>query len=141
VIPHGRECACGRTSRLIDVRGRMQTLLVLPDGRALAEKDVLDALLDYPGLDWFQLIQHAPKEFELLVMPEPGAPAYEPGGLTEILKGLIGQDIRVDVKTAEHIDQEPSSKYMHVKSCTFNQFRCAAPEAIAEDEYTDKHVH
>ncbi len=141
VVPHGRECACGRTSRLIDVRGRMQTLLVLPDGRALAEKDMLDALLDYPGLDWFQLIQHAPEEFELLVVPDPGAPTCEPGGLVEILKGVIGPEIRVDVRTVDYIAQEPSSKYMHVKSCTFNQFRCAAPEAIAEDEYTDKHVH
>ncbi len=141
VAPHGRQCECGRTSRLIDVRGRMQTLLVLPDGRTLAEKDILDALLELPGVEWFQLIQHEPASFELRVIPDAGGEAYDPGELTSVLKGMIGAEIAVDVKSVDFIAQEPSGKYMHVKSCTFNAFRCVPKEAIEVDEYTDIHVH
>ena len=141
VVPHGRQCACGRTSRLVDVRGRMQTLLVRPDRECFTEKDVLAALLEQPGVEWFQLVQRAPEVFELRVIPTPGAEPYDARALTQVLAGMVGDGIEVDVQTVDHIGQEPSGKYMHVKSSTFNAFRCVADEAAEADEYTDKHVH
>ena len=141
VVPHGRTCPCGRTTRLIDVRGRIQTLIVRSDGKTVTEKEVIDAVIDFPGLEWFQLVQRSDKEFDLLAIPSPTHGSLDVGGLTGILRGLIGRDISVAVETVEHIDQEASGKYMHVKSSTYDAFRCVPEQAKAMDSYTPGHHH
>ena len=141
IVPHGRECPCGRTTRLIDVRGRIQTLIVCADGKTVTEKEVIDALFDCPSLDWFQLIQRSEGELDLNVIQTPGDQPYDPEELKGRLRDLISPSISVDVNTVEHIDQEGSGKYMHVKSCTYDGFRCVSPEVRAADEYTPEHHH
>jgi len=140
-VSHGCHCPCGRTTRLLDLRGRIQTLIVAPDGRTIAEKDILDALLDFPGVEWFQLVQHEESRFELLVVPQPEFKPLDKDGLAEKVRETLGFDALVSVQEVDNIAQERSGKYMHVKSCTYDSFRCVSKEIIERDRYTRLHMH
>jgi len=140
VVDHGRGCACGRTTRCIDVRGRIQTLVRMPGGRVAAEKDLLDALLPAPGVEIFQLLQREEARFELHAVPEPGA-APDARDLIKRVRGVLGADAEVEVRTVDQIAQEGSGKYMHVKSRSYDRFRCVSSEQLAGDRYTVRHAH
>lgn len=143
-VPRGTTCACGRTAPLMEVMGRIQTLIVTPDGDAVPEKTVLDALIDFPGLEWFQLRQEEERVFRLLVIPDPGpGTTLDKGGLADLARFTIGigADVALDVEVVDHIAQETSGKYMHVKSCTHDRFRYAPPEAIERDRHSRRNLH
>ena len=141
VVSHGRSCPCGRTTQLIDVRGRIQTLIVLPDGRTITEKEMIDEIIDFPGLEWFQLTQRAEGDFYLAVVATPGDGTLDCDALAGAVRSLIPGDVKVEAERVDHIGQEGSGKYMHVKSCTYNRFRCVSPDALGEDRYTAEHHH
>ena len=143
-IPHGTRCDCGRTAPQVEVMGRMQALIVTPDGEAVPEKLVIDALIDFPGLEWFQLLQRGAGSFRLMVIPDPAATTrLDRGALADLARSTIGveADAAMEVEVVDHIDQETSGKYMHVKSSTYDRFRCAPPEAIKRDRHTRKNLH
>ncbi len=143
-VPRGTTCGCGRTAPLMEVMGRLQTMIVPPDGDAVPEKTVIDALIDFPGLEWFQLIQQEEQAFRLLVIPDPSAGAtLDRGGLADLAHATIGLEagVVVDVEVVDHIAQETSGKYMHVKSCTYDRFRCVSREAMERDRHSERYLH
>lgn len=121
-------CACGRTTRLLDVEGRLQSTIITADGQTLTEQFFVEKFIDFPGVEWFQLTQRSPAEAEMLVIQDPSASSgVDVKRLAEELRACIGGS--ANVKVVRHIPQEASGKYMLVKSCSYEHFRCATAAA------------
>lgn len=108
-------CECGRTSPRLWVEGRVEDAIELADGSLLSNDKIMDFFYQRPEIDQFQLIQRAPSEFELLVVPQPD---HEPGanGLVAELKELLGHPQAVDLRVVASVAPETSGKFRFVKA-------------------------
>ena len=115
-------CSCGRTSRRIDVEGRLQALILRPGGRVIPTRDFMERLLPGKGVLLFKVIEHDEKNFELVYRPDPEQAADE-DALRASLEELIGPPCEVAVTRVDVLDPAPSGKFRLVKSRSFASHR------------------
>ncbi len=71
-------CPCGRSARLlVDLDGRVDDVIELPDGSIVGAMDVSAAVGSVPGVLRFQLVQRAPTAFDLELSTTESA-AFQP---------------------------------------------------------------
>jgi phenylacetate-CoA ligase len=114
-------CSCGRHTPRFKVLGRIQDTLVLPDGGVFTEHQVSDVLYQYPGVDWFQLLQQSPRRFDLQVVPDERVPLV-PEALVRDCAAFLGGRARVTVRPVTAIAPESGGKYRFLKSNSFAAF-------------------
>lgn len=109
-------CPCGRTlPRLTAIEGRAEDLLWRPDGSAVMALVALAPLQAVPGVVRVQIEQCALNEFLLRVIWQAGA-ATMPEQLGDVLRGVMGQAIAVQVEPVEQLPPEASGKVKSVIS-------------------------
>ena len=101
VLDHA--CACGsRVRRLDKVRGRLDSMAWLDNGRSLWLADLDEALLDLPGIMDFRARLHAgsgPARLQLQLLAWPGLEDRTMSLARERLEALL-QDVGLDVEAA-----------------------------------------
>ena len=123
-------CACGRTTQLMDVEGRLQDLIITKDGKILTTELFLESFLNYPGIVLFQLLQLGPDKYEFLIVRDEDY-EFDLGQIRCTLHKHLGEDSRIEIKFVEYIEPAPSGKYRLVKSCSYDQFRFVQKNAIS----------
>jgi phenylacetate-CoA ligase len=114
-----RKCSCGRESMRIFVEGRLEDLVVAPNGRALTGDFFQDFFFEQPDVRFFQLNQKAKDRFELLLVPANGACDHQ--RIVAALKEHLGP-VQVDCFDVKSIRPEASGKFRYVKSMTYEDF-------------------
>jgi len=114
------KCSCGRESVRITVEGRLQDLIVAPNGKAFTGDFFQDFFLDYPYVKFFQLNQKAKERFELLLVP--ANKQVEQQKMITDLKKHLGP-VQIDCYEVKSIIPEVSGKFRHVKSTTYEDFK------------------
>ncbi|OEY68113.1 phenylacetate--CoA ligase family protein [Marinobacter sp. X15-166B] len=108
-----RACPCGRGFPLLErLEGRLADFLKLPDGGEVAGISLVErTLTNVPGIEQMQLIQESTN---LIVVNRVKGRDYTTNTddcLTESLREVFGDRLRVSINEVEHIPQEKSGKY------------------------------
>jgi len=125
---HDRRCDCGRTAPLFDITGRLQDVFVDAEGRIRTPTDLLDLLVEYPGMGLFQLIQQAPDRYEFRYTGDSDD-TLDRGALERSLRATLGERSRIELTQLDHVALAPSGKFRFVSSSSYETFRCARPTA------------
>jgi phenylacetate-CoA ligase len=116
--PDAEPCACGRVfHRIPHVSGRSVDCLRLPDGRLLSPYSVTLALESVQGLNRYQVVQE--RAGQLLVRYERGAAVTAvpvADAITKALGGLVGDDLRIDIRCEDSINPPAGQKFRVVES-------------------------
>ena len=125
---HTRRCDCGRTSPLFDIDGRLQDVFVDAEGRVRTSTDLLDYLIEQPGLGLFQLVQIAPDHYRFQYTGDSDD-SVDRAWLERSLRGKLGKRSRIDLRVVDSVAPAPSGKFRFVASSSYQAFRCVRREA------------
>lgn len=108
------KCACGRTLLvLLSVEGRMDDVLVTPDGRRIGRLDPVFKV-DI-RIREAQIIQEALDRLRVLVVPAPGYDNRDGELIVKRLKDRVG-DVEVILEPVDNIPKGPNGKFRAVVS-------------------------
>ncbi len=124
-------CSCGRTSRRLDVEGRLQGL-IMRDGEAIPSSAFMERLLPRKGVMLFQVRQLDDDRYELRYLPDRAEPA-DPEWLHQQMAEVLGEDADISVTIDDIVKTAPSGKYRLSSSKTFQTFRCLSEERREAD--------
>jgi len=112
-VPSDRVCPCGRGLPLMEgLTGRSADFLRRRDGALVAGVSLVEKTLTaIEGIDQLQIVQSALDRFQLNVVPTSayGEPAERQ--LRDVLRGVFGADVHIDIAKVERLSQERNSKY------------------------------
>jgi phenylacetate-CoA ligase len=114
-------CPCGRTSQMIECNGRLQALVVTRAGTPVTEEDLMNLAYSELGLEHFQLVEHRPGRFDLLVVAAPDAPA-DLHAVGEAFARVLDRPEQLEVFPVDTIYPEATGKFRFVKSASFGSF-------------------
>lgn len=108
-------CPCGRTLPLgiEDIDGRLDDLIVRPDGTRVHALTILPGLQAVDGVRQVQVVQQDVDVFRLRVVWARGCQQH-PAELVARIGAVLGPRISVEVEPVEMLDQEPSGKVKSV---------------------------
>jgi phenylacetate-CoA ligase len=119
-------CPCRRTARLMQVEGRLQDLIITAKGKAIPSRQILELFLGHPGIKLFQLIQHAPDQFDFnFVQDNPGR-GINLSGIRDKFEIILGSDADIRMQAVDYIRSASSGKYRLIRSSSFEPFRCVS---------------
>ncbi|NLF39320.1 hypothetical protein GX586_07735 [bacterium] len=106
-------CPCGRGGGMVleGIEGRAVNVTLAPDGRALTQARVDDALAAVDVIDEYRLEQRAGAEYELMFAAGADAPRDVEGAAAAVLHALYGPDARIAVRRVGQVPPEASGKY------------------------------
>jgi phenylacetate-CoA ligase len=111
-------CACGRTLKLLsELEGRVEDLLLLPDGRVVHPRSVWQVLKESGEVLQYQLIQQEPSRFALtLVTVDPPSFARVRDHVLPGLRKLLGENAVIEPSHRSEIDRGAGGKFRAVAS-------------------------
>ena len=108
-------CPCGRAlPRLDAVEGRMDDVVVTPDGRLIGRLDpVFKADM---AVREVQLVQDAPDHIWVRLVPAPEYTELDGRQVVQRLRDRVGRQMHIDMEILEHIPRGPNGKFRAVVS-------------------------
>lgn len=104
-------CSCGRALPMLSsVDGRVLETIVTPDGRILPGEFFVHAMLDFPGVQQFVVVQTAVDAVELQLVAQPPIGDAVRDALRERLQRTVGGAMRVELRDVPAIAPHPSGK-------------------------------
>ena len=116
-VPSEEQCPCGRGLPLMDmIEGRVDDFLVLPSGKIISPRNI--NLLEYAnGITSYKIIQEKRDKITVQLLK---AKDFSQNTITEvkeiIKRGLLGEEINIDVEIVDEIPRDPSGKIRAVIS-------------------------
>ncbi|MFT5240301.1 MAG: phenylacetate-CoA ligase [Kiritimatiellia bacterium] len=109
-------CDCGRGLPLMqDLSGRVQDLIVLPDGRYLPGEFFPHLLKDF-DIKAFQVVQDTVDHLSISVVPGPALSTANKTRLLDIVKQHLHQDVTVELKPVDEIPLTKTGKLRYTIS-------------------------
>jgi phenylacetate-CoA ligase len=108
-----RRCDCGRTLPLIEqLNGREADYLTTPEGVQISGVSLTENfILEIPGVEQVQIIQHAGDRFTLRVVREKGFEPYGAAQCRQVFRKLFGDRARCALEYVDRIPREANGKY------------------------------
>jgi hypothetical protein len=95
--------------------GRSADYLALMDGTVITPYDMTCAIEHLPGMQRYQIVQHALDRVEVLVQPGEGYGPQVPRAIRAALRPVL-RGLDVEVRLVEAMQLEPSGKFRIVRS-------------------------
>ncbi|MCR4780289.1 MAG: phenylacetate--CoA ligase family protein [Ruminiclostridium sp.] len=116
VILHDEKCACGRSTRWVEIEGRTDDILTFEGGISVAPMSLYKILEEVKEIRRFQLIQHPGDRLELRLTADDPEKAFETAkhDLLTFLesKGVVGAEVFLSDKAPEA--HKVSGKFKHI---------------------------
>ncbi len=116
IVDHNEGCKCGRRSCWVEVEGRTDDILRFENGAAIAPMSLYKILEEVEGVRRFQLVRRSEKRFELRLIAEDKAKAFEESkrGLLTFFagKGITGTEITPSDEPPQA--NKVSGKFKHI---------------------------
>lgn len=113
-VRHG-PCPCGRASPTVErIDGRIEGIIVTPDGRRLGRLDFLFKSTD--RIKEAQLVQDAPDHLTANVVRRNGYRDEDERNLMKSLRAYLGEAIRIDLAYLPEIPRGPNGKFRQIVS-------------------------
>lgn len=116
VIVHNEKCACGKTSRWMEIEGRTDDMLEFEKGIRIAGMSLYKILEEVPGITRFQLIQKTEDKLELRITADHKKETfdYAVGCLQTYFKQRGIGEIQIVLSDEEPMPNKISGKFQHV---------------------------
>ncbi len=116
VIVHDEPCSCGNTSRWLEIEGRTDDILSFEGGVKIAPMSLYKILEEIKSVKRFQLVQTAPKAFELrLVTDDKDAFAKCRAELMSFFESKGLPDIEITPTDTPPQANKVSGKFKHIQ--------------------------
>jgi phenylacetate-CoA ligase len=111
-------CPCGRTAglTLAAIEGRLKDVTFAPDGRAITVGELDAALAAIPALTGWQLDLPEPMFLHLRLLAEPDSAEPARKAAHEVMEGLYGGDLRLEVTVEPSLQSELSGKFRFARA-------------------------
>lgn len=110
-------CPCGRgLTVLANVQGRRRDFLLTTTGHQLHSWGVVYLLRDLTDIKKFKVIQHQPKQIELLVVADQPLSTESQMGIRRNFRHLLGDDMNVSINHVPDIPAAANGKYCYVEN-------------------------
>lgn len=129
-------CGCGRTSRRMDVEGRLQATVVRPGRQPVFTSALAEHLFPNPGVALFEVVQRDDDNFRLTYLPDRDHP-LDAAEVVSRFREVLGRDCAIEVVSTDIVPTAPSGKYRLVRSASYQPFRCVeeGKRAVPLGEY------
>jgi phenylacetate-CoA ligase len=118
-------CRCGwQGSTIAQLRGRMLDMFPLPGGREIHPYRIVFIIIQYLAdrVFQYQLIQESMDRVVLYMVPTPGTTITGFEELTSAVEGLLGDDVRFEIRVVDAIDFEQSGKFRVSRSRVTSEY-------------------
>ncbi len=114
-VPKAGTCACGRGGALVErITGRMEDVVVTPDGRFLSRLDFV--FKEMPHVQEAQMIQETKKSLRIRVVPRAGFSKADEERITANLRERAGDGMEFHFEIVDHIPRLANGKFRYVIS-------------------------
>jgi len=114
-IPKAGLCSCGRGGALVErITGRMEDIIVTPDGRFLSRLDFV--FKEMPCVHEAQMIQETQQLLRIRIVPKPGFSKRDEDRVVANLRERVGDDMKFQFEMVDHIPRLPNGKFRYVIS-------------------------
>lgn len=111
------QCDCGRVMPLLDVDGREEDMMILPNDKLVFGGNTRDCLDRYSTfVKRYQLIQKDLNKFLIRIVRYPAYTITAEKMIIMDLKKLLGDSINLSVEYCDNIPLEPSGKFKQLAS-------------------------
>ena len=116
VIVHDEKCACGRTSRWVEIEGRTDDILDFGNGVRIAPMSLYKILEEVPGMSRFQLVQRAADKLELRLIADDKNVSFEytKKSLTDYFAEKGASGIEIVMSDDLPMPDKVSGKFKHI---------------------------
>lgn len=116
VIVHDEKCACGRTSRWVEIEGRTDDILDFGNGVRIAPMSLYKILEEVPGMSRFQLVQRATDKLELRLIADDKNVSFEYAkkSLTDYFAEKGASGIEIVMSDDLPMPDKVSGKFKHI---------------------------
>lgn len=115
VVPRAGSCPCGRGGALMErITGRLEDVLVTPDGRWLTRLDFVFKGIE--GVEEAQLYQEDPRRVTVRVVPRTGFDGTQRGRIEANLRDRVGKGMEIAIVEVESIPRTAGGKFRYVVS-------------------------
>jgi phenylacetate-CoA ligase len=126
-----RKCPCGRRSPLLEtVTGRIEDVVVTPDGRLIARFDPI--FKDTRNVVEAQIIQESLSELRVKLVRGRDYSAEDTVGVLEQFRRRCGDQMQVQLEFVDQIPRTKAGKFRAVISNASSPFKYQVPEVIRE---------
>jgi len=101
---------------IIQVRGRQDDCISLPDGQQLSPKQINRTMETLAGLERYHVVQRSDLSLDVRVWLRPMAAETALNGVTKRLKSLLGGRVEVRLSLADRPPPEGLRKFRHIRS-------------------------
>jgi phenylacetate-coenzyme A ligase PaaK-like adenylate-forming protein len=117
-LDHRGPCPCGRTEglTLASIDGRTKDVTFAPDGRAITVNELDRALAGVPTLAGWQLDLPEPARLHLRILADPGTETQTRRAALELMEGIYGPDMQIEVTVVPSLQHEPSGKFRFARA-------------------------
>jgi phenylacetate-coenzyme A ligase PaaK-like adenylate-forming protein len=111
-------CPCGRTEglTLASIDGRTKDVTFAPDGRAITVDELDRALAGVLTLAGWQLDLPEPARLHLRILADPGTETQTRRAALELMEGIYGPDMQIEVTVVPSLQHEPSGKFRFARA-------------------------
>lgn len=114
-VPKAGSCPCRRGGALVErITGRMEDIIVTPDGRFLSRLDFV--FKEMPYVHEAQMIQETPQLIRIRIVPRPGFSKRDEERVASNLRERVGGEMKFQFETVDHIPRLPNGKFRYVIS-------------------------
>ena len=116
VIVHEDRCACGKTSRWLEIEGRTDDILQFGQNVRVAPMSLYKILEEVRSVSRFQLVQRSGDRVELRLVSDDREEAFTEASkeLQAFFAGLGLPDIRIDLSDELPQADKVSGKFKHI---------------------------
>ena len=108
-------CGCGRQLRkLLSIEGRMNDLLVGPQGRVMHHTGISNLLKDVAGLVNYKVVQEAEDFIRVQIVSTQQLSASDRERIDGSLKAQLGAGMRAEIERVADIQPEASGKHRYI---------------------------
>ncbi len=112
-----RRCSCGRGLQLMaDVTTKAEDLLTLADGRLISPSVLTHPFKPLDCIEGSQIVQTARDAVEVRLIPGPAYTDAHTRHLVSELQSRLGDDVRIEVRMVEALENAPNGKFKWVTS-------------------------
>jgi len=97
--------------RIRSIEGRKLDVIKTPDGRLLPGEFFPHLLKDFSAIRKFQIIQNTLSSLEIKIQKKGDFPDAEYQSLLNIVRGHVGNDIKIEVSFVDQIELTSSGKH------------------------------
>ncbi|MEJ2417431.1 MAG: hypothetical protein P8Y45_10965 [Exilibacterium sp.] len=131
----GNQCSCGYNGLLFQVEGRLDEIIVTPEGKAFTPSETIDFFLARPEFSFVKLVQRSDRKFTVEYVPSAAIAETLDVQLLEKrlsreFSEFLETSVEVSLRKVRRIPPEGSGKYKLVISKSYDRFH----QQISDDK-------